>query len=138
MNHMAAIDQKVLQTVNRPGRLSVLATADKSGRPDVAYFGSPVLNPDGTLVMGLGENRSLKNLMENPHAAYFTVETSPVSIQTPGWRLYLTVKEIQRQGPVVDGVKKAIADAAGEAAAAMIVAGVVLTVDEVRPLVDMG
>ena len=135
---MAQIEQKVLDSVNRPGRIGVLATADKQARPNLAYFGSPRLKPDGTLVMGLGENRTLANLEENPRAVFFALESAPVDFTTPGWRLYLEVREIQRQGPVLDEIRRFIAEKAGEQAAGMIRAAVVFQVEEVRPLLDMG
>ena len=135
---MAQIEQKVLESVNRPGRIGVLATADKEARPNLAYFGSPRLTPEGTLVVGLGENRTLANLEQNPQAVFFALESSPVDFSTPGWRLYLRVQEIQRQGPVLDEIRGFIAEKAGKQAAGMIQAGVVFQVEEVRPLVDMG
>ncbi len=135
---MAQIEQKVLESVNRPGRIGVLATADQEGRPNLAYFGSPRLTPEGTLVVGLGRNRTLANLEQNPRAVFLALESSPVEFATPGWRLYLEVQDLQRQGPVLDQVRAFIAEKAGEQAARMIQAGVVFQVKEVRPLVDMG
>ncbi|KMY69263.1 hypothetical protein AAU61_02780 [Desulfocarbo indianensis] len=124
--------------INQPGRVGVLATADAAGQPNVAYFGTPQLNEKGELVMGLGENRSLRNLEENPKAAFFVVTKAPVDFQTPGHRLYLEATEIQRQGPVVDAIRAALAEKLGPDAAKMIQAGVVFKVTGARPLVDMG
>ena len=132
---MARFEQDFVDAVNQPGRMGVLATADASGRPDVAYFGSPRLDVEGNLTMGLGNNRTLANLEANPQAAFLAVEKSPVVFTTPGWRLYLTVKEIQREGPVLDAVRQAIDAQAGPEAANMIQAAVVFSVGEVRPLV---
>jgi hypothetical protein len=135
---MADIDPKVLESVNTPGRVGVLATVDGNGQPNAAYFGSPQLQADGTLVMGMMANRSLANLEQNPLAVFFTVEKAPVDFQTPGYRLYLKVKEIQKQGPMLDGIREAIAAKAGADAAKAIQAGVVFEVTSVRGLVDMG
>lgn len=132
------LDEKIVESVNRPGRVGVLATADKAGHPNVAYFGSPRLNPDGTLVVGLTINRTLRNLEENPHAALFTAETAPVTFTTPGWRIYLKVRELQKEGSLLDGVRKQIAEKAGEATAAKIKACVLFDVQEIRSLVDLG
>jgi predicted pyridoxine 5'-phosphate oxidase superfamily flavin-nucleotide-binding protein len=132
------LDSAILESVNRPGRVGVLATADKAGHPNVAYFGSPRLNPDGTLVMGLTVNRTLHNLEENPWAALFTAESAPVTFSTPGWRLYLTVRELQKAGPKLDAVRQEIAARAGEATAQKIKACVVFEVTEIRSLVDLG
>jgi hypothetical protein len=135
---MVNISKEIVETVNKPGRIGTLATANKQGQPNVGYFGSPRLMEDGTIIMGLGSNRTLKNLEENPLAVFFCVAEAPVTFKTLGYRLYLKVREIQKEGPVLDGVKEAIAKHAGPGAAKMIAAGVVFDVTEVRPLVDMG
>ena len=135
---MANFDEDFVATINLPGRVGVLATSSPEGKPNAAYFGSPRLDVEGKLVMGMMENRSLKNLEANPYAVFFTVKEAPVGFTTPGWRLYLECKQIDREGPVLEQVKSAIAAAAGEQAAAGIKAGVVFEVTEVRPLVDMG
>lgn len=135
---MAKINKEIIEIVNKAGRMGVLGTTNELGQPNVAYFGSPRLSEDGTLIMGLGSNRTLKNLEENPLAVFFCVAETPVTFTTPGYRLYLKVREIQKAGPIFDGVKKAIAEHAGPEAAKMIVAGVAFDVTEVRPLVAMG
>ncbi|MBU1274073.1 MAG: pyridoxamine 5'-phosphate oxidase family protein [Proteobacteria bacterium] len=134
---MAEFDEDFVNSINRPGRVGVLATASADGKPNAAYFGSPRLDVEGKLVMGMMENRSLANLEANPYAVFFTVQGAPVGFTTPGWRLYLECKQIDREGEVLAQVKKAIAKAAGEQAAAGIKAGVVFEVTKVRPLVDM-
>ena len=135
---MVEISKEIIEVVNKSGRIGTLGTADKTGQPNVGYFGSPRLTEEGTLVMGLGNNRTLKNLEENPLAVFFSVAESPVTFTTPGYRLYLKAREIQKEGPVLDSVREAIGKAAGPDAAKMIVAGVVFDVTEVRPLVAMG
>ena len=132
---MSKINKEVIEIVNKTGRIGVLGTANGLGQPNVAYFGSPRLSEDGTIIMGLGSNRTLNNLVENPLAVFFCVAESPITFTTPGYRLYLKVLEIQKAGPIFDGVKKAIAKHAGPDAAKMVVAGVVFDVTEVRPLV---
>ena len=135
---MTEISKEIFEIVNKPGRVGVLGTADKQGQPNAAYFGSLKLQEDGTVVIALGNNRSLKNLEENPLAVLFCVTESPVTFNTPGYRLYLKTSQIQKEGPLLDGVKKAIAEHAGEDAAKMIVAGVAFEVTGTRPLVAMG
>lgn len=135
---MTEISKEVFNIVNKPGRVGVLSTADKEGQPNAAYFGSLRLMEDGTVILGLGNNRSLNNLEENPLAVLFCVAESPVTFKTPGYRLYLNARKIQKEGPLLDDVKKAIAEHAGEDAAKMIVAAVAFEVTEVRPLIAMG
>jgi hypothetical protein len=135
---MVEISKEIFEIANKPGRIGLLATANKKGDPNVAYFGSPRLMDDGTVVMGLGNNRTLKNLEENPKAVFFTMTESPVTFKTPGYRLYLEVDEIQKKGPILDGVKEKIAEHAGAKVAEIIVAGVVFRMTDIRMLVDMG
>jgi len=92
---MVEISKEIVEIVNKPGRIGTLGTSDKQGQPNVGYFGSPRLMEDGTIIMGLGSNRTLKNLEENPLAVFFCVSEGPVTFKTPGCRLYLKVREIQ-------------------------------------------
>jgi hypothetical protein len=135
---MIEINKEIIEIVNKAGRIGTLATADKQGQPNVAYFGTPHLTEDGTIIMGLGNNRTLKNLEENPLAVFFCIAESPVSFTTPGYRMYLKVQGIQKEGPIIDNIKKMVAEQAGTDAANMISAGVVFDVTEIRPLVAMG
>ena len=129
------ISKEIMEIVNKPGRIGTLGTANKEGKPNVAYFGSPRLSEDGTIIMGLGSNRTLKNLEQNPFAVFFCVAESPVTFTTPGYRFYLQAREIQKEGPIIDGVREFIAEHAGPDAAKMMVAGVVFDVTEIRPLI---
>jgi hypothetical protein len=133
---MVDISKEMFETVNKPGRVGVLGTANKAGQPNAAYFGSLNLNEDGTVLLGLGNNRSLANLKENPLAVLFCVTESPVTFGTAGGRLYLKVKEIQEEGVLYDTIRGAIAKHAGEDAAKTIVAAVAFDVTEARGLID--
>jgi hypothetical protein len=133
---MVEISKEVYKIVNSPGRVGVLGTADKQGQPNCAYFGSLRLMDDGSVALGLGNNRSLKNLEENPQAVLFCVTESPVGFETPGLRLYLKLKEIQKEGPLCNAIKAAIAEKAGKDAAGIIVAAAAFEVTDIRKLVD--
>jgi predicted pyridoxine 5'-phosphate oxidase superfamily flavin-nucleotide-binding protein len=135
---MTEISKEVFEIVNKAGRIGVLSTVDAQGQPNAAYFGSIRLADDGSVVLGLSNNRSLKNLEENPLAVLFCVTEGPVTFTTPGCRLYLKSTGIQREGQLLEVIKAAIAEHAGEDAAKMIVAAVAFEVTELRPLVAMG
>jgi len=135
---MAQITKEVMDVLNQPGRIGILATADKNGQPNVAYFGSLRPMQDGTITVGLTNNRTLRNLEENPLAVFFVVKEGPVTPKTPGYRCYLKAHGIHREGPVLDEVKEFIGKFAGPEAAGRMKAGVVFDVTEVRPLVSMG
>jgi len=134
---MPEITKELLETVNKPGRIGILGTADGQGQPNVAYFGSPRLMENGTLVMGLGSNRSLKNLEQNPKAVFLAIAESPVSFTTAGYRLYLNVRELQKEGALLEGIREKIAQHAGSDAAKMIQAAVVFDITEIRKLLAM-
>ena len=133
---MVDISKEIYDIVNKPGRIGVLGTADKNGQPNVAYFGSLRLSQGGIVTLGMSNNRSLKNLKENPLAVLFCVTESPVNFNTVGIRLYLKVKEIQEQGTLFDAVKGGILQHAGENAAKMIMAAASFEVTDIRNLVD--
>ena len=133
---MVNISKEIHDIVNKPGRIGILGTADKNAQPNMAYFGSLRLMEDGTVALGMSNNRSLNNLKENPLAVLFCVTESPVNINTVGIRLYLKLKEIQEQGPFFDAIKGAILKHAGENAAKMIMAAVSFDVTEIRNLMD--
>ena len=133
---MVEISKEIFEIVNKPGRIGVLGTADKEGQPNTAYFGSLRLLEDGSVVLGLGNNLSLKNLEENPLAVLFCVTQSPVEFKTPGVRLYLKLKELQKTGPLYDAIKIAISEHAGADAAKMIVAAAAFEVTKIRQLLD--
>jgi hypothetical protein len=133
---MVDISKDIYDIVNKPGRVGVLGTADKSGQPNAAYFGSLRLSDDGTVTLGMSQNRSLANLKENPLAVLFVVTESPVSVNSVGIRLYLKLEELQEEGPLFEKVKDGILKHAGEGAAAMIKAAAAFEVTEIRGLMD--
>ncbi|MBL7203840.1 MAG: pyridoxamine 5'-phosphate oxidase family protein [Desulfobacteraceae bacterium] len=135
---MVEISEEYKEIINKPGRIGTLSTVDAEGKPNVAYFGSPRLHDDGTFAMGLAGGRTLQNLKINPNAVFFCVEEGSVSFATRGCRLYLKVREIQTEGPLLDLIKEMITKHASEDAANMMQAAVAFDVTEVRPLLDMG
>jgi Pyridoxamine 5'-phosphate oxidase len=129
---------KLMEYFNKSPRIGTLSTADKAGKVDAAVFGSPRMTDEKTVVMGLGKNRSLANLQQNPHAVYLIMESGATLMDWKGIRVYLKAQNIATSGPVLDSYKAQITKMAGEAAGKMIQAAVTFTVSEVRPLVDMG
>jgi hypothetical protein len=127
-----------MEYFNKTPRIGTLSTADKSGNVNSAVFGSPHMTDEKTVVMGLGKNRTLANLQENPHAVYLIMEPSADFVDWKGIRVYLEVQNIATIGPVLDTFKARMAKVAGEEAADMIHAMVSFSVTGVRPLVDMG
>jgi len=123
---------------NKSPRIGTLSTADKTGNVDSAVFGSPRMTDEKTVVMGLGKNRTLANLQQNPHAVYLIMDSGATLMDWKGIRVYLKTKKIATSGPVLDTFKAQMAKVAGEEAAKMIYAVVNFEVTEIRPLIDMG
>jgi hypothetical protein len=129
---------KLMDYFNKSPRIGTLSTADMAGNVDSAVFGSPRMTDEKTVVMGLGENRTLTNLQQNPHAVFLIVEPGKEFMDWKGIRVYLKAHTIATSGPVLDTFKANMAKVAGEEAAAMVHATVSFGVTEVRPLIDMG
>jgi hypothetical protein len=126
------ISKKIYGMVNKRGRIGTLSTTDANGQPDVACFGNPKLEDNGTLIVGLDRKRTLKNLKANPYAVLICMEkikSGPVSFTTQGCRLYLKVRKIQPKGLRFKFGREKIARAAKR-----IVASISFDVTEVEAL----
>jgi len=129
---------KLMDYFNKSPRTGTLSTADNAGNVDSAIFGSPRMTDEKTVIMGLGKNRTLANLQQNPHAVYLIMEPGASIMDWKGVRVYLKAQKITTSGPVLDTFRAQMAKVAGEEAAKMIHATVSFSVTEVRPLIDMG
>jgi hypothetical protein len=129
--------QELLALFNRQPRIGALGTANSKGEVNVAVFGSPQMIDENTVVMGIGKNRSLRNLMENPKGVFIIAEPGATVMDWKGVRVYLEALDIETGGGFYDLIKENIAKAAGKGAADMIHAAIRFKITEVRPLVDM-
>ena len=130
--------KKVMEMFNRETRIGALATADKKGDVNVAVFGSPRMIDENTVIMGIGENRSYRNLQENPKASFLVIEPGGSPAEWGGARLYLEVESFERYGEVLDSLRARIRKVAGSRSADAVVAAIRFTVTEVRPLIAPG
>lgn len=128
--------QELMALFNKRPRIGTLSTANSRGEVNAAVFGSPQMVDENTVVMGIGKNRSLLNLKENPKAVFLVMEPGKTLAEWKGARVYLEVIDIEEAGGFFDMIKDSIAKAAGKQAAAMIRAAVRFRITEVRPLVD--
>jgi hypothetical protein len=123
---------------NKQPRLGTLSTASKDGWVNVAYFGSPQMTDEKTIVMGIGKNRSFGNLQENPAAVFMVMEPGNTVPEWKGVRIYVKMTDCQTSGEKLDGIRAMIAKAAGEGAAKMMHAAVTFEIQDIRPLADFG
>lgn len=130
--------QELMGIFNKQPRIGSLATANAHGDANVAVFGSPQMIDENTVVMGIGENGSFRNLKENPKAAFIVMEPGETVMDWKGVRVYLEAVDIETGGGFFDQIRDNIEKAAGKQAAQMIHAAIRFNITEVRPLVDLG
>jgi hypothetical protein len=131
------MDRRELMTMfNKHARIGSLSTANKRGDVNAAVFGSPRMIDENTVIMGIGENRSFRNLQRNPKAVFIVMEPGETVMDWKGARVYLEAIDIETTGEFYGTIKHDIAKAAGQQAADMIHAAIRFNITEVRPLVD--
>ncbi|MEW5735280.1 MAG: pyridoxamine 5'-phosphate oxidase family protein [Thermodesulfobacteriota bacterium] len=118
-------------------RTNILATAGRDGKPNVGAFGSPSLVNDETMAMMLGDNRTFRNLAENPQGVFLIILHGAVGMGMKGCRLYVTVKETADAGEKFDAMIAPIRERIG-AGADMLKHYVEFAVTDARPIVDFG
>ena len=129
---------KLMEYFNAAPRIGTLSTADRTGKVDTGIFGSPRMIDEKTVIMGLGQNRSLANLKENPNAVFMIVEPGETVMDWKGIRVYMRMKNLATTGKPLEDYRQRMAAVAGKEAAAMIQAVVTFEVTELRPIMDMG
>jgi len=130
--------KQVMAMFNKETRIGALATANKSGEVNAAVFGSPRMIDEDTVIMAIGDNRSYRNLQENPKASFLVVEPGQAPATWKGVRLYLEVDSMERYGELLDSFREKIRELAGDRSANAIVAAIRFKVTEVRPLIALG
>lgn len=133
------MDRKhVKEMFNKQPGIGTLSTSDKNGNVNVAVFGSPMMVDENTVIMGIGQNRSLKNLKENPKAVFILMEPGETPPEWKGARVYLEAKAIYDTGPFFNEVVERVVKVAGESARQMLKAAVRCEIEEIRPIVAPG
>jgi len=131
------MDRKELREVfNKRPRIGALSTSDGKGNVNVAVFGSPQMIDDNTIVMGIGNNRSYRNLQENPKAAFIIMEPGSTAPEWKGVRVYLEAVSIESAGELYNKIKEEITNRLGKQAGEMITAAIRFTITEVRSLIE--
>lgn len=127
--------KELMEDFNRHPRIGSLATADANGEVNAAVFGSPRMIDEDTVVMGIGQNRSLRNLQENPKAVFLFMEPTPPTPEWKGARVYLKVESIETEGPLFESIRNQIREVAGDRSASAMHAAVRFSIRDVRPLI---
>ena len=127
--------KKLMAMFNKATRIGSLATADKTGAVNAAVFGSPRMLDDETVIMAIGDNRSFRNLQENPKAVFLVVEPGTSPQEWNGARVYLEVDSFERYGELLDSLRSKIRSVAGDKSADAIQAAIRFRITDVRPLI---
>ena len=132
------MSSKLMAYFNKQPRLGTLSTSSKDGKVNSAYFGSPYMIDEKTIIMGLTRNRTLSYLQENPGAVFMIMEPGKALSEWKGVRIYVKMTDCSTAGDTLEKIRARITAVAGEAAARMIHAALTFEVLEVRPLADFG
>lgn len=131
------MDRKELREMfNKRPRIGALSTSDGKGNVNVAVFGSPQMIDDNTIVMGIGNNRSYRNLQQNPKAAFIIMEPGSTAPEWKGVRVYLEAGSIETAGELYNKIKEEVTNRLGKQAGEMIKAAIRFTITEVRSLIE--
>jgi len=126
------MSEVLMEYFNKQPRIGTLSTADKNGKVNSAYFGSPRMVDEKSIFMGLGNNRTFANLH------FMVMEPGESIMDWKGVRIYVRMIDCQTAGEKLDNLKATIAAKAGEGAAKMMHAAVTFEIVEIRPLADFG
>jgi hypothetical protein len=127
-----------MEYFNKQPRLGILSTASKEGKVTSALFGSPRMIDEKTVLMGLRKNRTFANLQEPPYAVFMIMEPGASAPEWKGVRVYLKMVAFETEGEKINQVRAQIASMGREDIAKMMVAAATFTVEEIRPVADMG
>ena len=128
--------RELMELFNKYPRIGALATSNREGDVNVAVFGSRRMVDENTVVMGIGNNRSFRNLQRNPKAVFIVMEPGETVMDWKGARVYLEAIDLATEGEFYDQTKQNITKSSGVQAAKMIQAAVRFKITEVRPIVD--
>jgi hypothetical protein len=81
----------------------VIATADSSGKVDVAIYAAPHVIDDQTVAFIMADKLTHANLQSNPHAAYLFTEEEE---KFKGVRLFLTKTREEKDSQKVDALRR--------------------------------
>lgn len=113
---------------------TLVSTADKSGKVDIAFAGSAaIINEKQIIIAQMLLGRTIDNLKENKNAViigYKIDEKNVMNSQIA--RVYCTLVDEVKGGPLFDMVKQEATKEAGPTAAGMIKAVLVFDINEIR------
>ena len=121
---------KLIELFQQSG-LGVMATASKDGSINTAVYARPHVIDEQTMVWGMTDGRTYRNISENPHASFLFKSTGP---GFSGVRLALELVKTEESGPMLTKIKETADATVGPGTGAAVTHAAWFTVTEVRPL----
>ena len=128
--------KEVMEFFNSRPRNCFICTANRKGEANVAVYGSPRMIDENTVVLAVRNNRTYRNLQENPKAAIIMVHPGEIRHDSKAVRLYLEVTATETEGDLLDQFKEEIGARAGKEVADSLQAALRMRITDVRPLTD--
>jgi hypothetical protein len=112
--------------------LGVMATAGADGAVNTAIYARPHVLNETTLVWGMTEGRSFRNLAQTPKAAFLFKMDKP---GYQGVRLALELIRTEETGEMLETIKRRVGEVVGAGAGPAVTHAAWFRVTEVRKLV---
>jgi len=112
--------------------MGIMVTASKDGSVNTAVYARPNVIDEQTMVWGMTDGRTYRNITENPQASFlFKVSGSGFS----GIRLALELVKTEESGPMLAKIKENADITVGPGTGTAVTHATWFTVTEARPLI---
>lgn len=112
--------------------IGVMATSSKDGSVNTAIYARPHVIDEKTLVWGMTEGRTFRNIIENPQASFLFKSSGP---GFSGVRLALELLKTEESGPMLATIKENADITVGPGTGTIVTHAVWFNLVEVRPLI---
>ena len=112
--------------------IGVMATADGEGNVNTAIYARPHIVDANTLVWGMTDGRSFRNLKQNPRAAYLLKQSGP---GFRGLRLALELLRTEDAGEMLEEIRRRANEVVGPGAGKAVTHAAWFRIAEIRPLI---
>lgn len=113
--------------------LGVMATASQDGTVNTAVYARPHVIDEQTMVWGMTDGRTYRNISENPHASFLFKASVPGF--SSGVRLALKLVKMEESGLMLAEIKESADVTVGPGTGAAVTHAAWFTVTEVRRLI---
>lgn len=112
--------------------IGVMATADMEGRVNTAVYARPHVMDNTTLVWGMADGRTFRNLSENPFASYLFQSTGT---GFRGVRIGLELMRTEEDGELLAQIQRVTTEIVGPGAGSRVTHAAWFRVVEIRALI---